>query len=178
MEWRFRKAAFSHLGRNWIGASSEMEPIVFNDVFPLYACSDIRGSSNQRNDAIQADLSEHLSKLTDKLATQAVADAKKESGAELARTLASRRAAGTMLQLIASAYGDAMALAAGADRPAVHADQLPAIRAIAERFEPAELAEIVESLSRYEQLLWRNVNAKTVWDNVVITCASAAPLRI
>ena len=36
--------------------SGEMEPIVFRDVHPLYAVSDIRGSSTHRAWAIQADL--------------------------------------------------------------------------------------------------------------------------
>ncbi|MBI4965994.1 MAG: GAF domain-containing protein [Desulfomonile tiedjei] len=60
VEWRFRKAALSHLDRTSKGDSSEMEPIVFRDVYPLYAASDIRGSSEARNRAIQADLLEHL----------------------------------------------------------------------------------------------------------------------
>ena len=60
VEWRFRKAALSHLDRTARGDSSEMEPIVFRDVYPLYATSDIRGSSEARNRAIQADLLEHL----------------------------------------------------------------------------------------------------------------------
>jgi len=33
-----------------------MEPIVFSDVYPLYALSDIRGSSTLRADAIRTDL--------------------------------------------------------------------------------------------------------------------------
>lgn len=60
VEWRFRKAAFGHLERLRIGQSSELEPIVFKDVYPLYAASDIRGSSEERNRAIQADLVKHL----------------------------------------------------------------------------------------------------------------------
>lgn len=60
VEWRFRKAALSHLDRTSKGDSSEMEPIVFREVYPLYATSDIRGSSEARNRAIQADLLEHL----------------------------------------------------------------------------------------------------------------------
>jgi hypothetical protein len=60
VEWRFRKAALSHLDRTAKGESSEMEAIVFKDVYPLYGASDIRGSSEARNRAIQADLLEHL----------------------------------------------------------------------------------------------------------------------
>ena len=58
VEWRFRQAVLSMLERPGSGADggSEMEPIVFRDVHPLYALSDIRGSSNSRAFAIQSDL--------------------------------------------------------------------------------------------------------------------------
>ena len=58
VEWRFRQAVLSMLERPEAGtdAGSEMEPIVFRDVHPLYALSDIRGSSNHRAWAIQGDL--------------------------------------------------------------------------------------------------------------------------
>src|SRR5262249_37501564 len=42
------------------GEALELEPIVFRDVYPLYAATDIRGSSVQRNVAVQADLGVHL----------------------------------------------------------------------------------------------------------------------
>ncbi len=124
------------------------------------------------------ELGEHLTKLTDGLAAKAVTAAKKLDGANLSKQLASRRAAGAMMELIASAFRDAMAVASGCDRPLIHSDQAADIQAIAGRFEPPQLARIVESLSRCEQLLWRNVNPKTVWDNVVIACATAAPLGV
>jgi GAF domain-containing protein len=57
VEWRFRKAVLEgmeHGREEHIGG--EMEPIVFRDVYPLYAVSDIRGSSTHRAWAIQADL--------------------------------------------------------------------------------------------------------------------------
>lgn len=61
VEWRFRKAALRHLEHHLSEEESEgMEPIVFRDVFPLYGASDIRGSSEIRNRAIQSDLIEHL----------------------------------------------------------------------------------------------------------------------
>jgi hypothetical protein len=60
VEWRFRGAALRHLERSGNGESSELEPIVFRDVFPLYGASDVRGSSEARNRAIQSDLVEHL----------------------------------------------------------------------------------------------------------------------
>jgi GAF domain len=60
VEWRFRGAALRHLERSGNGESSELEPIVFRDVFPLYGASDVRGSSEARNQAVQSDLVEHL----------------------------------------------------------------------------------------------------------------------
>jgi len=123
-------------------------------------------------------LGEHLAAVTEKLVAQAVNEAGKAEGPELSKMLASRRAAGAIIELIASAFRDAMKVATGADLPAVHADQPDAIRALAGRFDPTQLAEIIEQLCRYEQLLWRNVNPKIVWDNLAITCASAAPLRL
>ena len=60
VEWRFRKAAFNHLEDIRMGHGSEIESIVFNDVYPLYGISDIRGSANERNRAVQEDLIRHL----------------------------------------------------------------------------------------------------------------------
>ncbi|RMF88568.1 MAG: GAF domain-containing protein [Nitrospinota bacterium] len=60
VEWRFQQAALNFLARQKAGRGGEMEPIVFDEVYPLYGVSDIRGSSTQRNAAIQGDLVEHL----------------------------------------------------------------------------------------------------------------------
>jgi GAF domain-containing protein len=60
VEWRFQKAALSHMDRLRTGHPSEMEPIIFKSVIPLFAQSDIRGSSEARNRSIQADLTEQL----------------------------------------------------------------------------------------------------------------------
>jgi len=60
VEWMFRENVFAHLERLYNGESSEMEPVVFRDVFPFYAAADIRGSSEARNRAIQEDTAEHL----------------------------------------------------------------------------------------------------------------------
>jgi hypothetical protein len=54
VEWRFLAEA----ERRSLGLPAE--PIVFNDVYPLYGISDIRGSSDERNRAIQADLLEQF----------------------------------------------------------------------------------------------------------------------
>jgi hypothetical protein len=60
VEWRFRTAAFNKIQKEYAGTFSEMEPIVFDHVYSLYALSDIRGSSTKRNKVIQEDLIEHL----------------------------------------------------------------------------------------------------------------------
>lgn len=54
VEWKFMQEA----ERRSLGLPPE--PIVFNDVYPLYGISDIRGSSDERNRAIQADLLEQF----------------------------------------------------------------------------------------------------------------------
>jgi hypothetical protein len=60
VEWRFRIAAVDHMERLRQGKSSEMEPIIFKGVIPLFGQSDIRGSSEARIQSIQADLTEQL----------------------------------------------------------------------------------------------------------------------
>ena len=61
MEWRFVDAARNLLAQREAGnRSAEMEPIVFEEVYPLHGSADIRGSSTARNEAIQGDLIEHL----------------------------------------------------------------------------------------------------------------------
>ncbi len=60
VEWRFRKAAMRYLDDIRKDGTAEIEPIIFKDVYPLYGVSDIRGSSDERNRAIQKDLINHL----------------------------------------------------------------------------------------------------------------------
>jgi hypothetical protein len=63
VEWRFRKAVLTGIERHVEESPDtglELEPIVFEGVYPLYALADIRGSSTQRSLAIQADLSTQL----------------------------------------------------------------------------------------------------------------------
>jgi GAF domain-containing protein len=64
VEWRFRQAVLDAIERRrdetLDAAQTEMDPIVFPDVYPLYALADIRGSSTQRALAIQADLLSQL----------------------------------------------------------------------------------------------------------------------
>ena len=59
VEWRFRKAVLKRIesrAENTDDAGVELEPIVFERIYPLYALADIRGSSTQRSLAIQSDL--------------------------------------------------------------------------------------------------------------------------
>ncbi|MBW1996525.1 MAG: GAF domain-containing protein [Deltaproteobacteria bacterium] len=60
VEWRFRKAALNYLENMRMGHGSQIESIIFKDVYPLYGISDIRGSAEKRNQAIQEDLVQHL----------------------------------------------------------------------------------------------------------------------
>jgi hypothetical protein len=63
VEWRFREAALAFIeGRSGDrhDAPGPMGPIVFEGVYPLYALSDIRGSSTERLRATQADLRAQL----------------------------------------------------------------------------------------------------------------------
>ncbi|MCC7439943.1 MAG: GAF domain-containing protein [Armatimonadetes bacterium] len=61
VEWKFRQAAKGFITRQGTVAENQIEPIVFHDVYPLFSVSDIRGSSDHRNQAIQHDLIEQLS---------------------------------------------------------------------------------------------------------------------
>jgi len=126
-----------------------------------------------------ADLGEQWAKLMEARAKQDVKEQKQqaEGGPEPSQMLASRRAAAWMLRVIASAVRDALLLRTDADEALTNADQAEPVEALSQRFGPAELAQILQDLSRYEELLWRNVNPKVVWDNVVISCASGAPAR-
>lgn len=127
------------------------------------------------NRAGDAELGETLVKTTDKLA-EALVKTTRTGETEMSKNLALRQTVGIMLELIAGAYRDALALSGGSDRPLINQDQRPAIEGLVHKFTAIQLADVIEQLSELEQLLWRNVNHKTIWDNVVISCASAAPL--
>jgi hypothetical protein len=60
VEWRFRNAAMEHMERLRQGNPSEMAPIIFKEVIPLFGQSDIRGSSEARVQSILEDLTEQL----------------------------------------------------------------------------------------------------------------------
>jgi GAF domain-containing protein len=72
VDWRFRQAVLRTMDRRRSGGLDQhldMEPIVFSDVYPLYALSDIRGSSTLRARAIQTDLLAQLDLAHDVVST-------------------------------------------------------------------------------------------------------------
>ena len=60
VEWRFRDAAAHILGIADHPDHADQEEIVFSDIYPLYGLTDIRGSSDARARAIQADLATQI----------------------------------------------------------------------------------------------------------------------
>lgn len=60
VSWKFFNAAEKILTAKRHGYSIEPDPIIFNDVIPIFGQFDIRGSSDARNEAIQSDLIEQL----------------------------------------------------------------------------------------------------------------------
>ena len=60
VEWRFTEAALNYIVNKQKNADVKIERIAFNDVYPLYGSIDIRGSSTDRAQAIQADIIEQL----------------------------------------------------------------------------------------------------------------------
>ncbi|MBO9634396.1 MAG: hypothetical protein J7578_14880 [Chitinophagaceae bacterium] len=74
VEWRFTEAALNYLtGMDKGDGEVKIEPIVFENVYPLYGAIDIRNSSVERNHSIQLDLLEQLN-----LANDIVLAAKKD----------------------------------------------------------------------------------------------------
>lgn len=61
VEWRFIKSAMEMLRQEQQGNPGEIEPIIFNDVIPVYGQIDLRGSSERRNEAIRLDMLDRLS---------------------------------------------------------------------------------------------------------------------
>lgn len=58
--WRFEEAAYNFLSKGGESGDLRFNDIVFKDVYPLYGSMDIRSSSVERNEAIQADLLKQL----------------------------------------------------------------------------------------------------------------------
>lgn len=122
---------------------------------------------------VDPDLGDWLAAAAEKRADALVAADK-----QLAKTLATRRASETLLGLIAGTYRDAMVLAAGRGEGLVHSDQPDCIVRIAEALGLDRCTDVVSQLAEYARLLWSNLNAKIIWDNVVISCATGATLDV
>lgn len=60
VDWRFTEAAYNFLLKSEEDQDVKMEPILFDNVYPLYGAIDIRNSSIERNKAIQLDIIEQL----------------------------------------------------------------------------------------------------------------------
>ena len=60
VKWRFYEAAEKYYTEHQTNENAKLDEIVFNDVFPLFGQSDIKGSSNARNQAIKEDLTTQL----------------------------------------------------------------------------------------------------------------------
>lgn len=60
VEWRFNDAALNYLLKIEEDEDTKMEPILFDNVHPLYGAIDIRNSSSERNKSIQQDMLEQL----------------------------------------------------------------------------------------------------------------------
>ena len=65
VEWKFHDAAISYLSDLMQGKDAKMNPIVFDDVYPLYGVIDIRNSSGERNRGVQKDLLQQLNWVRD-----------------------------------------------------------------------------------------------------------------
>ncbi|QTE24065.1 GAF domain-containing protein [Polaribacter cellanae] len=61
VKWRFYQAAQKYYLESQTNDNAKLDEIIFDDVFPLYGQSDIKGSSDARNKAIRADLITQLS---------------------------------------------------------------------------------------------------------------------
>jgi hypothetical protein len=64
VKWRFYESAENYFDQKLtipVGQEPKVEEVVFNEVYPLFAQLDIKGSSDARNSAIQGDLTTQLS---------------------------------------------------------------------------------------------------------------------
>ena len=138
----------------------------------------IIGQIAKLNLAGDASLGTELHKITEKQAEALTKRTKKAQSVEMSKNLAIRRSTSSVLKIIASAITDGITVAHNLQRPLINSDQDKDIKLIASRLGTDRLTKAIKQLSTLEKLLWRNVQPKVVWDNVVITCASAAPLAV
>ena len=163
VEWRFLQEAER---QSW---GLPPEPIVFTNVYPLYGISDIRGSSDERNRAIQADL---LTQFRLGLAVvEAVCEAQTTAlGEQLRLDLVDH-----IQQLEAGITVDAeiTALKYLSDRLEVHfnyfAQSSPAARLAVEAYRVAcdnDQKSVYVARSRYDQMIGQiNTLLRETWDS-------------
>ncbi|WP_460544985.1 hypothetical protein, partial [Echinicola sediminis] len=60
IEWKFHEVAVQKIMDQENGLKSALQPVVFDQVYPLYAAVDIRNSSSTRLESIQKDLRQQL----------------------------------------------------------------------------------------------------------------------
>jgi len=60
IEWKFNEVAVQKILDQENGLKSNLQPVVFDQVYPLYAAVDIRNSSSTRLESIQRDLQQQL----------------------------------------------------------------------------------------------------------------------
>ncbi|MDG2436418.1 MAG: GAF domain-containing protein [Polaribacter sp.] len=60
VKWRFYEAAEKYYVESQSNTIAKLDEIIFEDVYPLFGQSDIKGSSDARNNAIQEDLTTQL----------------------------------------------------------------------------------------------------------------------
>jgi hypothetical protein len=64
VEWKFIEVSRKYLwNKNFNEENTALEPVVFKDVYPLYAQADIVGSSTLRNKSIESDLIDNLERV-------------------------------------------------------------------------------------------------------------------
>jgi len=127
---------------------------------------------------IDADLSDKFKKITDKLSEKFINKVKKQHGVEISALLARRKIVSVIIRIIASLLHVSMVSLTSPGRSPVNADQPEAVRSVAARMDTSRLSDALGQLSELETFLWRNVNPKTVWDNILLTCSTAASLNI
>lgn len=69
VEWKFEQMATDQLNLELTGQKAKKKQIIFRDVYPLFGVSDVKSSSNLRNNAIRADLLEQLKVLSEVIDT-------------------------------------------------------------------------------------------------------------
>lgn len=67
VQWKFNEAAWQYLHQEEETDSPQLPRIAFEDVYPMYGAVDIRNSTEERNNALKADLETHIQLLVSTL---------------------------------------------------------------------------------------------------------------